>query len=89
MIKTRICTVPTAFFLAVIGLTLISTICFSQNLPTNWEVKYLNLKDDLRALAIDPLDPQVIYLGTDIAIVGSYDGGETWAAGQSFRNNSV
>ncbi|MDP8215346.1 MAG: hypothetical protein P9M10_09165, partial [Candidatus Euphemobacter frigidus] len=42
-----------------------------------------------RALAIDPLDPQVIYLGTDIAIVGSYDGGETWAAGQSFRNNSV
>ena len=89
MIKARICTVPTVFFLAVIGLTLISTICFSQNQPTNWEVKYLNLKDDLRALAIDPLDPQVIYLGTDIAIVGSSDGGETWAAGESFRNNQV
>jgi len=89
MIRARISIVLTALFLAVTGMMLISAACFSQNLPTNWEVKYVNLKDDLRALAIDPLDPQVIYLGSDIAVISSSDGGETWTSGQSFRNNKV
>jgi Sortilin, neurotensin receptor 3, len=89
MIRARISIVLTALFLAVTGMMLISAACFSQNLPTNWEVKYVNLKDDLRALAIDPLDPQVIYLGSDIAVISSSDGGDTWTAGQSFRNNKV
>ena len=89
MIRARISIVSTALFLAVTGVMLISATCFSQNLPTNWEVKYVNLKDDLRALAIDPLDPQVIYLGSDIAVISSSDGGETWTSGQSFRNDKV
>ena len=89
MIRARISIVSTALFLAVTGVMLISATCFSQNLPTNWEVKYVNLKDDLRALAIDPLDPQVIYLGSDLAVISSSDGGETWTSGQSFRNNKV
>ena len=89
MIRARISIVSTALFLAVTGVMLISATCFSQNLPTNWEVKYVNLKDDLRALAIDPLDPQVIYLGSDIAVISSSDGGETWTSGQSFRNNKI
>lgn len=89
MIRARISIVSTALFLAVTGLMLISATCFSQNLPINWEVKYVNLKDDLRALAIDPLDPQVIYLGSDIAVISSSDGGETWRSGQSFRNNKI
>jgi len=89
MIRARISIVLTALFLAVTGMMLISATCFSQNLPTNWEVKYVNLKDDLRALAIDPLDPQVIYIGSDIAVISSSDGGESWTAGQSFRNNKI
>jgi len=89
MIRARISIVSTALFLAVTGVMLISATCFSQNLPTNWEVKYVNLKDDLRALAIDPLDPQVIYLGSENAVISSSDGGETWTTGQSFRNNKI
>lgn len=81
--------IPVFILLAVVGMMLISTVCFSQILPTNWEIKYVNLKDDLRALAIDPLDPQVIYIGTNVAVVKSSDQGDSWITGQSFRNNKV
>ncbi len=89
MIRARICIVPSACFLAITGLMLISSAAYPQPLPLNWEVKYLNLKDDLRALALDPLDPQVVFIGTNLAVVSSPDGGETWTSGESFRNNKV
>ncbi len=58
-------------------------------LPSSWETKYSNLKDSLRALAINPLDPGIIYIGTDQAVLKTADGGATWASVQSFRNNKI
>ncbi len=87
MIRARSCSAA-AFFLGVIGVMVISTVAFSQTIPTNWEVRYLNLKDSLRAMAIDPLDPKIVFIGSDLAVIGTTDGGETWIAGESFRTAS-
>lgn len=84
MIRARSCT-ATSLLLGVIGVMLISSVAFSQSTPTNWEVKYLNLKDNLRALAIDPLDPGKVLIGSDLAVTATADGGETWEGGESFR----
>ncbi len=84
MIRARVCTAA-LFFL---GVMVISSAAFSQNIPTNWEVRYLNPKDNLRALAIDPLDPKIVFIGSDLAVIGTADGGETWTAGESFRTSS-
>ncbi len=85
MFRARVCT-PVALFL--LGVTVISSVALAQTVPTNWEVRYLNLKDNLRALAVDPLDPQVVFVGSDLAVIGTEDGGETWSAGESFRGAS-
>ncbi|MFH1037691.1 MAG: hypothetical protein V1789_03355 [PVC group bacterium] len=89
MIRSGTCAVLSAFFVAFTGLALISAAVYPQPLPTNWEVRYTNLKDDLRALALDPLDPKVIFIGTNLAVVGSADGGGTWTSGESFRINKI
>ncbi|HPJ72086.1 MAG TPA: hypothetical protein PK636_05330, partial [bacterium] len=62
---------------------------FTSPLPSTWEMKYTNLKDDLRALAVNPLDPQILYVGTDQAVLGSTDGGQTWNQLYSFRDDKI
>lgn len=86
MIRAKVCTAGALFLL---GIMAISPVSFSQNLPANWEVKYLNLKDNLRALAIDPLDSKIVFIGSDLAVIGTTDGGELWTAGESFRTSSL
>jgi len=85
MIRARVCTAVALFLLGVMA---ISSIALPQTIPTNWEVRYLNLKDNLRALAVDPLDSQVVFIGSDLAVIGTVDGGETWTAGESFLTSS-
>ncbi len=86
MIRAKVCTAGTLFLL---GIMAISPLAFPQALPANWEVKYLNLKDNLRALAVDPLDSKIVFIGSDLAVIGTTDGGELWTAGQSFRTSSL
>ncbi len=75
---------------AITGLILLSSFGTSNPvLPSNWEAKYFNLKDDIRTLAIDPLDPRVVYIGTDQAIISTSDGGDNWTSGKSFRIDKV
>jgi len=62
---------------------------YTSPLPTNWTATYTNLKDDLRSLAINPLDPNIIYVGTDQALEATTDGGQTWTKVKSFRDNKV
>lgn len=62
---------------------------YTAQLSTVWEIKYTDLKSDLRAFAADPLDPKRAYLGTDQQILATSDGGATWAALQSFRDDKV
>ncbi len=88
MIRARTCPAAASFLLGAIVLAVISSAAFSQDLPTNWEARYLNLRDNIRALAIDPLDPEIVFIGTDREVVGSLDGGETWNVGESFRTAS-
>jgi len=76
--------------LALTGLILfLSSGVFTSQLASDWEAKYTTLKDDLRTLAIDPLDPQTIYIGTDQQILRSSDGGGTWTALKSFREDKI
>ncbi|MDP8237308.1 MAG: hypothetical protein P9M08_13075 [Candidatus Erginobacter occultus] len=84
MSRARACTAAACF----LGVMVMSSVAFSQTLPSNWETKYLNLKDTLRALAVDPLDSKIVFIGSDLAVIGTADGGETWVAGASFRTSS-
>ncbi len=85
MTRARVCAAAALFSL---GVLVISSAAFPQTIPINWEGRYLNLKDNLRALAIDPLDPKVVLIGSDLAVIATRDGGENWAVGESFRTSS-
>ena len=47
-------------------------------LPISWEARYTTLDDDLQAVAIDPLNPSIIYMGTDKGLLVSTDRGRNW-----------
>ena len=77
-------------FLVLAGMILfLSSGVFTSQLASDWEAKYTTLKDDLRTLAVDPLDPQTIYIGTNEQVLRSTDGGETWTDLKSFRDNKI
>ena len=62
---------------------------FADQLASTWNVKYTNLKDALRVVAVDPLNPQVLYVGTDKGIMATLDGGATWGLLHSFKDNNL
>jgi photosystem II stability/assembly factor-like uncharacterized protein len=76
-------------FVALGALALLSRGVFTAQLPTVWDIKYTDLKADLRALGNDPLDSRRVYLGTDQQILATSDGGATWTALQSFRDDKI
>ena len=79
-----------AIALAISFLVFFPSLTYSQStMPSNWEAKYTTLKNDLRALAIDPLDPQVLFIGSDQQVLLSTDGGNTWQDSQSVRNDKI
>src|SRR2546426_4499861 len=46
-----------------------------------WSVEFLLADQDVRCLAADPVNPQVIYAGTQgNGVLRSHDGGKTWDA---------
>ena len=61
----------------------------ADQLASTWNVKYTNLKDDLRVVAVDPLNPQVLYVGTDKGVMNTLDGGATWGLLHSFKDNQL
>jgi hypothetical protein len=51
----------------------------SQSASSEWSVEFLLSEQDVRCLAADPLNPRVIYAGTQgQGVLRSEDGGKTW-----------
>lgn len=66
----------------------------TRGISDEWSVEFLISDQDVRCLAADPLDPAVIYAGTQgKGVLRSNDGGKTWhqagLAGQSVKALAV
>ena len=69
---------PANIFLATTGQGLVRA---SRHSHDEWSVEFLLPDQDVRCLAVDPVDPQVIYAGTQgNGALHSRDGGQTWHA---------
>jgi hypothetical protein len=78
-------------FVATTGPGLARAFCGPDG---NWSVDFIQQDQDIRCIAADPLNPQVVYAGTrDSGVLRSEDSGATWAyvglSGQLVRSLAV
>ena len=77
-------------FLALSMLAATSVLALAHQGPAHWVEKREGLPEEaFTAIAVDPFDDQVVYVGLDGFLFRSDDGGESWGAVLSFARGLV
>lgn len=91
VIKTRGCKMKKVVLLGILILSLISVETAFCNQPKErWkDISYGIDEIDLKTVAIDPQDPDIIYAGSSKSIFKSIDNGETWQKAYMVRGTQT